>query len=56
LKKSTRATDPNHNPEVLKNVPLFSLLDDDSRAVPGGQVELKTFAAGRAIAMGGDRV
>jgi uncharacterized membrane protein len=31
-------------PEVLKNVPLFSLLDDDERAVLSSQVELKTFS------------
>jgi CRP/FNR family cyclic AMP-dependent transcriptional regulator len=37
------------NPEVLKNVPLFSLLDDDERAVLGGQVELTTFAARQRI-------
>ena len=36
-------------PEVLKNVPLFSLLDDDERAVLGGQVEVKTFAARQRI-------
>jgi CRP/FNR family cyclic AMP-dependent transcriptional regulator len=30
-------------PEVLKQVPLFSRLDDDETAVLGGQVELKTF-------------
>ena len=33
------------NPDVLKNVPLFALLDDDELAVLAGQVELKTFAA-----------
>jgi len=31
-------------PALLKNVPLFSLLDDDELAVLAGQVELKTFA------------
>jgi len=31
-------------PEVLKNVTLFSLLDDDELAVLAGQVELRTFA------------
>jgi CRP/FNR family transcriptional regulator, cyclic AMP receptor protein len=31
-------------PDVLKNVPLFSLLDDDELAVLAGQVELRTFA------------
>ncbi len=34
----------NCNPEVLKSVPLFSLLDDDETAVLAGQVEVKTFA------------
>ena len=32
-------------PEVLKSVPLFSLLDDDETAVLATQVEMKTFAA-----------
>jgi CRP/FNR family cyclic AMP-dependent transcriptional regulator len=32
------------NPEVLKNIPLFSLLDDDETAVLAAQVELKKFA------------
>jgi len=32
-------------PDVLKSVPLFSLLDDDETAVLATQVELKTFAA-----------
>jgi uncharacterized membrane protein len=32
-------------PEVLKSVPLFSLLDDDETAVLATQVEVKTFAA-----------
>src|SRR5215469_16680288 len=36
-------------PEVLKNVPLFSLLDDDELAVLAGQVELKTFASRERI-------
>lgn len=31
-------------PEMLKRVPLFSLLDDDEAAVLAAQVELKTFA------------
>lgn len=31
------------NPEVLKKVALFSLLDDDEMAVLAGQVDLKTF-------------
>jgi CRP/FNR family cyclic AMP-dependent transcriptional regulator len=37
------------NPEVLKTVPLFALLDDDERAVLAGQVEEKTFAARERI-------
>jgi CRP/FNR family transcriptional regulator, cyclic AMP receptor protein len=37
------------NPEVLKNVPLFALLDDDETAVLAGQVELKTFAPRQRI-------
>ena len=32
------------NPEVLKHVPLFALLDDDELAVLAAQVELKRFA------------
>ena len=32
------------NPEMLKSVPLFSLLDEDETAVLAAQVELKTFA------------
>ncbi len=33
------------NKEVLKNVPLFSLLDDDEMAVLAAQVDLRTFPA-----------
>ena len=36
------------DPEILKQVPLFALLDDDETAVLAGQVELKTFAAAPA--------
>jgi CRP/FNR family cyclic AMP-dependent transcriptional regulator len=36
-------------PEVLKNVPLFSLLDDDELAVLAGQVELRSFSARERI-------
>jgi CRP/FNR family cyclic AMP-dependent transcriptional regulator len=36
-------------PEVLKNVPLFALLDDDETAVLASQVDLKTFAARERI-------
>ena len=37
------------NPEVLKQVPLFALLDDDETALLAGKVELKTFAARQRI-------
>jgi len=33
------------NPEALKHVPLFALLDDEETAVLAGQVELKKFCA-----------
>jgi uncharacterized membrane protein len=36
-------------PDVLKNVPLFALLDDEETAVLSSQVELKTFAARERI-------
>jgi CRP/FNR family cyclic AMP-dependent transcriptional regulator len=42
------------NPEVLKHVPLFALLDEDETAVLAGQVELKTFAARQRIYKMGD--
>lgn len=42
------------NPEVLKQVPLFSLLDDEETAVLAGQVEVKTFAARQRIYKIGD--
>jgi CRP/FNR family cyclic AMP-dependent transcriptional regulator len=41
-------------PEVLKNVPLFALLDDDEMAVLASQVELKTFAPRERIYRMGD--
>src|ERR1041385_404539 len=37
------------SPEVLKNVPLFALLDDEETAVLAGQVELKRFAPRQRI-------
>src|SRR5437764_8141693 len=40
--------------EVLKNVPLFALLDDDEAAVLASQVEQKTFAARQRIYKIGD--
>jgi CRP/FNR family cyclic AMP-dependent transcriptional regulator len=42
------------DPEVLKNVPLFTLLDDDELAVLAAQVELKKFAARQRIYKMGD--
>jgi CRP/FNR family cyclic AMP-dependent transcriptional regulator len=36
-------------PEILKNVSLFTLLDDDERAVLAAQVEVKTFSARQRI-------
>jgi CRP/FNR family cyclic AMP-dependent transcriptional regulator len=37
------------NPTVLRQVPLFALLDDEEAAVLAGQVEIKTFAARQRI-------
>jgi CRP/FNR family cyclic AMP-dependent transcriptional regulator len=37
------------NPEVLKQVPLFSLLDDEEASVLAAQVEVKTYAARQRI-------
>jgi uncharacterized membrane protein len=37
------------DPEILKNVPLFSLLDDEEAAVLAGQVEVKTFSPRQRI-------
>jgi uncharacterized membrane protein len=42
------------NPEILKQVPLFALLDDDETAVLAGQVEVKTFAPRQRIWKIGD--
>jgi uncharacterized membrane protein len=42
------------NPEVLKNVPLFALLDEDEIAVLAGQVDFKTFALRERIYKVGD--
>ncbi|MFZ3341368.1 MAG: DUF1003 domain-containing protein [Terriglobales bacterium] len=41
-------------PEVLRQVPLFSLLDDDEAAVLASQVELRTFAPRQRIWKLGD--
>jgi uncharacterized membrane protein len=42
------------SPEVLKQVPLFALLDDDEIAILAAQVEVKTFAARQRIYKTGD--
>jgi CRP/FNR family transcriptional regulator, cyclic AMP receptor protein len=42
------------NPEILKHVPLFALLDEEETAVLAGQVELKTFAPRQRIYKIGD--
>ncbi len=42
------------NPEVLRKVPLFALLDNDETALLASQVELKTFAARQRIYKTGD--
>ncbi len=44
------------DPAVLKQVPLFSRLDDDEAAVLASQVELKSFAARQRIYKMGDSV
>jgi len=41
-------------PEHLKHVPLFALLDDDERAVLAAEVELKTFTPRQRIYKTGD--
>ena len=42
------------NPEVLKHVPLFALLDEEETAVLAGQVEMVTFAPRQRIYKIGD--
>ncbi len=42
------------NPEILRQVPLFALLDDEETAVLAGQVEVKKFAARQRIYKMGD--
>src|SRR5665213_1988707 len=42
------------NPEVLRKVPLFALLDNEETALLASQVELKTFAARQRIYKTGD--
>ena len=41
-------------PEVLKTVPLFSLLDDEEIAVLAGQVDIKTYTARQRIYKAGN--
>jgi CRP/FNR family cyclic AMP-dependent transcriptional regulator len=41
-------------PEILRDIPLFALLDDDEMAVLASQVELKTFTARQRIYKIGD--
>jgi len=41
-------------PEMLKGIPLFSLLDEDETAVLAAQVDVKTFAARERIYKAGD--
>jgi uncharacterized membrane protein len=41
-------------PEMLKNIPLFALLDDEEAAVLASQVDLKTFAPRERIYKTGD--
>jgi uncharacterized membrane protein len=43
------------NPEVLRQVPLFALLDEDEASVLAGQVEMKTFAPRQRIYKMGDQ-
>jgi uncharacterized membrane protein len=42
------------DPEILKQVPLFALLDDDETAVLAGQVEVRSFAERQRIYKIGD--
>lgn len=42
------------DPEILRQVPLFALLDDDETAILAAQVELKTFAARQRVWKIGD--
>ena len=42
------------DPEILKTIPLFSLLDDEEAAVLAGQVEVRTFASRQRIYKIGD--
>ena len=41
-------------PDILRNIPLFALLDDDETAVLAGQVDVKTFQPRQRIYKTGD--
>jgi uncharacterized membrane protein len=43
------------NPELLKSVPLFALLDSDETAILASQVDVKTFAPRERIYKAGDQ-
>lgn len=43
------------NPQVLKQVPLFALLDEDETSVLAGQVEMRSFSARQRIYKMGDQ-
>ena len=42
------------SPDILRQVPLFSLFDDDELGVLAGQVEMRTFAPRQRIWKIGD--
>ena len=42
------------SPEVLKSVPMFSLLDEDERTILAEQVEMKKFAPRERVYKAGD--
>ena len=44
----------NCNPELLRSVPLFALLDEDETAVLAGQVDVRNFAARERIYKAGE--
>jgi len=42
------------NPDELRHVPLFELLDDDETQILASQVEIRRFASGQRIFKAGD--
>jgi uncharacterized membrane protein len=52
--KNLKETSMSCNPEMLKTVPLFALLDDDETAVLASQVDVRNFAARERIYKIGD--